>query len=137
MSVPLFLQVLKYNEEEREEGKEREREGWGKGKWKKKGEGRKEKEIKNTYLGCESCNSVKKEQAGFKVTQSLVILILDYNIQLWPPVLFFLLTVTEIVIPNPKQSESKMERVINSYVLTRRIIKQWSMGKTPTDKECL
>lgn len=40
--VPLFLQVLKYNEEEKEEGKERGREGGrererGKGKWKKKG----------------------------------------------------------------------------------------------------
>lgn len=38
--VPLFLQVLKYNERG---GREK---GRGKGKWKKKGEGRKENEIK-------------------------------------------------------------------------------------------
>lgn len=71
-----------------------------KGKWKKKGEER--KGDKSTYLGCYSCNSAEKEQARFKVTHSLVILILDYNVTLTLPVLFFMLIVTEMVIHNQR-----------------------------------
>lgn len=131
--VHLILQVLNYKEEERRKGKEegraRERKRvYRKGKWKKKREGR--KEDKNAYLRCDSCNSVEKRQAGFKVTDSLVILILDCDVKLWSPILFFLLIVTEIVIPNPKNQKVKWGgSYIDNFQLEELFIKQWSMRK--------
>lgn len=45
-------------------------------------EGRKKGKKIKMPMRCHSCNSVEKGQAGFKVTDSLMILILDYNVKL-------------------------------------------------------
>ena len=56
----------------------------------------------NKYLGCYSCSSVEKEHAAFEFIQNLVILMLAYIIKQGPPVLFSVLRLTDIMIPNQK-----------------------------------
>lgn len=104
--VLLFLQVVKYREEGRREGGRKGRKegsqgerGRGKVKGRRRGREGKKRRLKTPICNVNSCNSVEKEQTDFKVTHNPMILILDYNVKLQPPILFFLLIVSEIVIP--------------------------------------